>query len=162
MTSGARLVPIGRVGRAHGRDGSFYVDGPSHAMEVGVAVTVREVEREVDRRGGTADRPLVHLSGIDSRDEAAALRGESLLVTASEAPLDDDEWLSEDLLGCEVPGLGTVKRVISGPSCDVLEVGPDDVLVPFISDAVKRVDTDARLIEVDLHFLGLGETNAGE
>jgi 16S rRNA processing protein RimM len=162
LTPDARLVPVGRVGRAHGRDGSFYVNGPSHALEVGVSVTVRDVERRVDRRGGTADRPLVHLSGIASRDEAAALRGESLLVTASEAPLEEGEWLAEDLIGCEVPGLGPVRRVISGPSCDVLEVGPDEVLVPFVADAVKRVDTDARLIEVDLDFLGLGEPNTAE
>jgi len=44
----------------------------------------------------------------------------------------------------------------------VLEVGPDEVLVPFVSDAVKRVDTDARLIEVDLAFLGLGEAHTAE
>jgi 16S rRNA processing protein RimM len=162
LTSDARLVPVGRVGRAHGLDGSFYVDGPSHSLEVGATVTVRDVERRVDRRGGTADRPLVHLNGIDSRDEAAALHGEPLLVVASEAPLEEGEWLAEDLIGCEVPGIGAVKRVISGPSCDVLEVGPDEVLVPFVSDAVKRVDTDARLIEVDLAFLGLGEAHTAE
>jgi 16S rRNA processing protein RimM len=157
LTAGERLVPVGRVGRAHGRDGSFYVDGASHALEVGTRVSVRDLEREVDRRGGTADRPLVHLSGLESRDDASALRGEPLLVAASEAPLEEGEWLSEDLIGCDVPGMGTVKRVISGPSCDLLEVGPDDALVPFVSDAVKRVDTEARLIEVDLEFLGLGQ-----
>jgi 16S rRNA processing protein RimM len=157
LTAEERLVPVGRVGKAHGRDGSFYVDGASHSLEEGTVVTVGEVERRVDRRGGTADRPLVRLSGLESRDDAAALRGQPLLVAASEAPLEEDEWLSEDLIGCEVPGIGTVKRVISGPSCDLLEVGPDDVLVPFVSDAVKRVDTNGRLIEVDLGFLGLDQ-----
>jgi 16S rRNA processing protein RimM len=162
LSADERLVPVGRVGKAHGRDGSFYVDGPSHPLEEGTLVTVREVERRVDRRGGTADRPLVRLSGLDSRDDAAALRGQPLLVAASEAPLEEGEWLSEDLIGCEVPGIGTVKRVISGPSCDLLEVGPDDVLVPFVSDAVKRVDTEGRLIEVDLDFLGLARPDDRE
>ena len=45
--------------------------------------------------------------------------------------------------------------MVEAPSCDILEVGDDGVLVPFVSDAVKRVDTDARLIEVDREFLGL-------
>jgi 16S rRNA processing protein RimM len=157
LTADERLVPVGRVGKAHGRDGSFYVDGASHSLDVGTRVSVRDAEREVDRRGGTDDRPLVHLSGLESRDDAAALRGEPLLVVASQAPLEADEWLAEDLIGCEVPGLGTVRRVISAPSCDLLEVGPDEVLVPFVSDAVKRVDTAARLIEVDLDFLGLDQ-----
>jgi ribosomal 30S subunit maturation factor RimM len=48
-----------------------------------------------------------------------------------------------------------VRRVIAGPSCDVLEVGDGAVLVPFISDAIRRVDTDARVIEVDAEFLGI-------
>jgi len=157
LTADERLVPVGRVGRAHGLDGSFYVDGASHALDVGTLVTVRDVEREVDRRGGTEQRPLVHLGGIGSRDEAAGLQGEPLLVVASEAPLEEDEWLSEDLIGCEVPGIGAVRRVISAPSCDLLEVGPDQVLIPFVADAVKRVDTAARLIEVDLDFLGLDQ-----
>jgi ribosomal 30S subunit maturation factor RimM len=47
--------------------------------------------------------------------------------------------------------------VIAAPSCDLLEVGDDAVLVPLISDAVKRVDTAGRVIEVDLDFLDLGE-----
>jgi 16S rRNA processing protein RimM len=157
LTADERLVPVGRIGRAHGRDGSFYVVGASHALDVGTLVTVRDVQRQVDRRGGTEQRPLVRLSGIDSRDEAAGLRGEPLLVAASAAPLEEDEWLSEDLIGCEVPGIGTVRRVISAPSCDLLEVGPDEVLIPFVSDAVKRVDIAARLIEVDLNFLGLDQ-----
>jgi 16S rRNA processing protein RimM len=145
------------VGRAHGRDGSFYVEGPSHPLEVGTLVAVRDVERRVDRRGGTADRPLLHLSGLDDRETTTALRGEALLVAASEAPLEEGEWLTEDLVGCDVPGVGEVRRVISGPSCDVLEVGADEVLIPFVSDAVRRVDTDARVIEVNLEFLGLDD-----
>jgi ribosomal 30S subunit maturation factor RimM len=31
------------------------------------------------------------------------------------------------------------------------------VLIPFISDAVKSVDLEARRIEVDHEFLGLGQ-----
>ena len=155
MSAEERRVPVGRVGRAHGRDGSFYVDGASHPLAEGTLVTVRDLERRVERRGGTAERPLIRLSGVDAREGAAALRGEPLLVAESEAPLEEGEWLAEELIGCEVPGVGEVRRVISGPSCDLLEVGPDEVLIPFVSDAVKRVDTEARIIEADLAFLGL-------
>ena len=45
--------------------------------------------------------------------------------------------------------------MLAGPSCDVLEVGEDAVLVPLVSDAVRNVDPAARVIEVDLRFLGL-------
>jgi 16S rRNA processing protein RimM len=155
LSADERRVPVGRVGRAHGRDGSFYVEGASHPLEVGTLVSVRDGDHRVERHDGTPERPLVRLSGVESREAASALRGESLLVVASESPLEEGEWLAEDLIGCEVPGVGEVRRVISGPSCDLLEVGRDEVLIPFVSDAVKRVDTDSRRIEVDLDFLGL-------
>ena len=49
---------------------------------------------------------------------------------------------------------------MAGPSCDVLEVGEGGVLVPFVSDAIRRVDAEAGVIEVDSEFLGL-PTGAG-
>jgi len=72
-----------------------------------------------------------------------------------------DEWLAADLVGCEVSGVGKVTRVVEAPSCDLLEVGPDAVLIPFISDAIKDIDVPGRRIEVDRDFLGLGEDSAG-
>jgi 16S rRNA processing protein RimM len=148
-------VTAGRVGRAHGRDGSFYVVRASHAFAADTPVRVAGVERRVERRAGTDARPLIRLSGIGDRDSAAALVGEALLVDQEESPLEEGEWLVSDLVGCRVDGLGYVERVLEGPSCDVLEVGTDQVLVPFVSDAVKRVDLEARVIEVDREFLGL-------
>jgi ribosomal 30S subunit maturation factor RimM len=90
---------------------------------------------------------------VADRDAAGGLRGEPLLVEAGE--LAEGEYLADDLIGCEVPGLGTVRHVLNLPSCDVLEVGDDRVLVPLVSDAVTSVDVDARVIEVDRRFLGL-------
>jgi 16S rRNA processing protein RimM len=153
VTAGERLVPAGRVGRPHGRDGSFYVEGTDHPLPEGLDVTVAGRRRRIERRAGTDDRPLIRLSDSSGRDDAAELRGETLLVAESEAPLVEGEYLSADLVGCSVPGLGTVREVLSGPSCDVLDV--DGTLVPFVSDAVRRVDVEGRVIEVDRGFLGL-------
>ena len=153
MTSPAGQVTAGRVGRAHGLDGSFYVDHVAEPLDPGTEVTVGGRAARVERRAGTDDRPILRLSGVADRDAAEALRGERILVDGGE--LSEDEYLTSDLVGCEVPGLGVVRRVVAGPSCDVLEVGEAAVLVPFISDAVKRVDTEARVIEVDTSFLDL-------
>jgi 16S rRNA processing protein RimM len=143
------------VGRAHGLDGSFYVEQPAEPLPVGADVTVGGLSTRVERRAGTDDRPIVRLGGIGDRSAAEALRGESILVDGGD--LAEGEYLTADLVGCEIPGLGPVRRVIAAPSCDLLEVGDEGVLVPFISDAVRRVDTAARLIEVDAGFLGLDE-----
>ena len=59
------------------------------------------------------------------------------------------------VLHCSV---GTVRRLLALPSCEVLEVArpgdQGDLLVPLIGDAVRGVDIEARSIEIDLRFLG--------
>jgi 16S rRNA processing protein RimM len=142
------LVTAGRVGKPHGRDGSFYVDEPTIDFAEGSRVHLGDAEHEVVRRAGTDDRPLIRLQGVDDPSE---LRGELMLV---DEELDEGEYLVSDLLGCEVPGLGRVERVVSAPSCTLLEVGDQGLLVPLIGDAVKNVDLERRVIEVDRDFLG--------
>jgi 16S rRNA processing protein RimM len=147
------------VGRAHGLDGSFYVDAAeAELLADGAEIAVAGRAATVVRRAGTDARPLVRLSGVEDRAGAEALRGAELVAPAGEdsAPVEG-EWDAADLIGCEVPGIGLVLRVVSAPSCDLLEVGDAGVLVPFVSDAVRRVDPAAGVIEVDLRFLGLAE-----
>jgi 16S rRNA processing protein RimM len=142
------LVTAGWVGRAHGRDGSFYVDEPQFDFALGSTVQLVGETHEVVRRSGTDDRPLIKLGRLD---DPAGVRGEVLLI---DEELEDDEYLVADLLGCEVAGLGRVRRVVDSPSCPLLEVGEERYLVPLIGDAVKLVDVERKLIEVDRDFLG--------
>jgi 16S rRNA processing protein RimM len=53
--------------------------------------------------------------------------------------------------------VGTVRRLLAYPSCELLEVERDSaalLLVPLVRDAVRAVDVEARRIEVSLAFLG--------
>jgi 16S rRNA processing protein RimM len=142
-----RLVSAGRVGRAHGRDGSFYVERAAHPLPAGTTVAIGTATYRVERRAGTDQRPLVRLSGLDAPRE---LRGEVILV---EDRLAEDEWLAEDLVGLRVEGLGAVRRLVEAPSCSLLEL-EDGTLVPLVSDAVRAVDLERGVIDVDLDFLG--------
>jgi 16S rRNA processing protein RimM len=135
------LVTAGRVGKPHGLDGSFYVESPRHELPEGAELVVAGHRHRVERRAGTDERPLIRLGGVD---DARALRGELLLV---EDELGEGEWLASDLVALKVPGMGTVSRVIDGASCSVLELD-DGTLVPFVSDAIERVDLEAREIHV--------------
>ncbi|HEX3277247.1 MAG TPA: hypothetical protein VHR40_01895 [Thermoleophilaceae bacterium] len=139
------LVTAGRVGKPHGRDGSFYVDGAAHELAAGTEVFLGERRHRVDRRAGTDKRPLIRLAGVEN---PGSLRGELLLI---EAALDEGEWLASELVGRLVPGRGRVTRVLDGPSCSVLEL-EDGSLVPFISDAIRSIEGGE--IHVDEHFLG--------
>jgi 16S rRNA processing protein RimM len=159
-------VPGGRVGRAHGLDGSFYVTRPrARLLTLGAAVVVAEQPTTIVRRAGTDERPIVRLEGIDDRNAAEAMRGSELLISGADAPtLGEQEWWAHELEGCEVVDgerlLGTVSKLIELPSCEALEVTPtgggEVVLVPLVKDAIRRVIPSQRRIEVDLDFLGLG------
>ena len=140
------LVTAGHVGRSHGHDGSFYVDGPQHGLAAGTVLTVAGTEHTVERRAGTDLRPLVRLTGVA---DPRRLRGELLLV---DGELEQGEWLAADLVGCQVEGAGTVERVLDAPSCSLLELS-DGSLVPFISDAIEAVDTGARRIRARRGYL---------
>ena len=139
-------MTAGRVGKPHGLDGSFYVEGARHGLPDGATVTIGSETYTLDRRAGTDARPLIRLAGVD---DPRALGGELLLV---EDELAEDEWLAADLAGCRVPGVGAVTRVMDAPSCSVLELD-DGTLIPFVSDAIERVDLEAGEIHVRPGFL---------
>jgi 16S rRNA processing protein RimM len=156
-------LSAGRVGRAHGLDGSFVVTRPRPALlELGAALRLGDRDHEIVRRAGTDEKPIVRLDGIDSREAVDAVRGSDLLVARAAAPaLGDDEYWPEDLEGCAVTDgdreVGVVRRLIGYPSVDVLEVersGGDDLLVPMVRDAIRSVDVAARRIDVSLAFMG--------
>jgi 16S rRNA processing protein RimM len=163
MSDSGGWLRAGRVGSPHGLDGTFHVsDARPQLLVRGGSVVVHGRPARIVRRAGTDQRPLLRLEGCEDRDAAAELRGEDLLVARGDAPeLDDDEWWAEDLEGCTVRdgahAVGTVRRLLALPSCEVLEVtrgDRDDLLVPLIGDAVRSVDVERREIDVDLDFLG--------
>ena len=166
MTSGEsrQWLQAGRVGRPHGLDGSFHVSGANPGLlTLGAVVFVEGVARRIERRAGDDRRVILRLEGCTDRAGAEALRGIEMLVARAEAPeLGPDEWWAEELEGCAVHDggrrVGTVRRLLGLPSCEVLEVerasGGGDLLVPLVSDAVRSVDAKRREIDIDLAFLG--------
>ncbi|MFZ0387774.1 MAG: ribosome maturation factor RimM [Solirubrobacteraceae bacterium] len=178
---GPEWLRAGTVGRAHGLDGSFHVgriEQPVMAVvQVGSEVQVAGSLRRVTRLAGHSARPIVRLEGCDRREDAEALNGTELMVARADiAELEPDEWWAVDLEGCAVYDgerpVGVVSALLALPSCEVLEVerrsGDDTgataddggaataqpLLVPLVRDAVRSVDIDRRVIDVDLRFLG--------
>ncbi|MCL2768745.1 MAG: ribosome maturation factor RimM [Solirubrobacterales bacterium] len=153
----------GRVGRAHGLDGSFYVRrARAGLLQVGTRVRVGVGTTTIVRRAGTERSPIVRLAGVEDRAGAEALLGRELLVSRAHAPaLSEGEWWAHELEGCAVLDgerrVGTVARMIELPSCEALEVVGDEgpaLLVPMVRDAILRVDVARGEIEIDVAFLG--------
>ncbi|WCB93754.1 Ribosome maturation factor RimM [Baekduia alba] len=161
----SELISVGRVGRPHGLDGSFHVTQPRERVLAAASTLVVDGRPiAIMRHGGTPARPVLRLAGVDSREALDALRGTDLYVPrASAPPLGEDEWLAEDLVGCRVVDgeapIGVVAKLLPYPSCELLEVqrpepGAGALLVPLISDAVRAVDVERKLIDINLTFLG--------
>jgi 16S rRNA processing protein RimM len=174
---GVDAVPAGRVGRAHGLDGSFYVTGARpRLLAIDTTVSFDGLTARVLRRAGTDEHPIVRLEGVEDRRAAEALRGAELTVELAEAPeLEQGEWWAQELVGCEVIDgerrVGTVIGLMELPSCEALEVrlvaseiddqgrrpassAAAQLLVPMVSDAIRHVDPKRRRIDVDMAFLG--------
>lgn len=176
-SGGSQSMSAGRVGRAHGLDGSFYVTGARpRLLALGMAVTLDGRATEIVRRAGTDERPIVRLRGIEGREAAERLRGVELRVERADAPsLGEGEWWAGDLEGCEVVDgtrvVGVVSRLLELPSCEALEVRPaaetenapvsggrvpDGILIPLVRDAIREVDVANGRIDVDMSFVEEG------
>ena len=151
------LVPIGRVGRPHGRDGAFVVEDASEAPErlaVGAELLLdREPARVVESKqaGG---RRVVRLD----RD---APRGARLEVPRAELPaLGPDTYYAFELRGLEVveeggERLGRVRDVVPYPANDVLELD-SGLDLPLVEACVRAIDLDGRRILVTRGFAAPG------
>jgi 16S rRNA processing protein RimM len=136
----ARILEVGRIGRAHGLRGevavTFLSDRPERvapgstfsARSDGSAT--RELVIAESRRH--QQRWLLHFEGVDDRDAAAALTG--MVLYAPELPGHDHELWVHELVGAEVVDihghvLGTVAAIEANPAHDLL-VLESGALVP--------------------------------
>ena len=138
------LVSIGRVGRPHGLDGSFFVEGPStrpDAFLKGAVVYVGgEPAKIVVSKRGSQGRPVIRL---DRRPERGAL----LEVPRAELPpLEEGEYYTFQLVGLRVEEeggrvLGQVADVLDYPANDVLELD-SGLSLPLVEACVRQVDIE--------------------
>ena len=150
----SNLVPIGRVGKPHGLDGSFFVEGPSDregAFARGATVYVDGEPAEiVGSRRGAGGRPVIRL---DRRVE----RGAALAVPRTELPeLEEDAYYVFQLVGLVVEEeggrvLGRVRDVVDYPANDVLELD-SGVSLPLVETCVRQVDVEGGRIVVSTGF----------
>lgn len=115
----------------------------------------RELLVEGSRRH--RDRLLVKFQGIESRNDAEALRGALYIEGSDLRELPEDEFWSHDIVGLDVvlvgsdELVGTVEEVVPGRAQDLLAVATPAGrrLVPFVQDIVKSVDVSTARVEID-------------
>jgi 16S rRNA processing protein RimM len=151
----SRLILVGRVTGVHGVRGELKIAAFTATPEA--LLDYRDL-----RRGDgtpaiklTSGRPakaglVVRAKGVETRDQAEALRGLELYVARDALPTpDDDEFYLTDLIGLEArdttgAAVGRIRTVENFGAGDLLEIEPvgggASWWLPFTREAVPDVD----------------------
>jgi 16S rRNA processing protein RimM len=149
------LVPVGRVGRPHGVDGCFFVEGPSarpDAFAKGSTVWAGgEPATVAVSKHGSGGRPVIRLDRSVERGAELAVPRDSLPALAEEG-----EYYVFQLVGLQVEEeggrvLGRVRDVLDYPANDVLELDSGASL-PLVEACVREVDLEGGRIVVAQGF----------
>jgi 16S rRNA processing protein RimM len=139
--SSIKLVNVGRVGRPHGLDGSFFVEQASIDPErfaVGAVLYANGEAATVASSKRSGGRPVIRLDRAVERGAELAVLRESL------PPTEEGEYYAFELLGLPVEeeggrALGRVTQVAPGVANDVIELD-SGVALPLVEDCVREVD----------------------
>jgi len=154
----SRRIQLGEIAGVHGVKGWVKVYSHSQPREnilryspwqLEQRGTIRTLELLQGRRQGK--NVVARLQGIDTREQAEALRGARISVERTQfLPLAEGEYYWADLIGLEVTdtqgnSLGKVKNLMETGANDVLIVRDEEgreILIPWLRDRV--------ILEVDL------------
>ena len=157
LTIGEIVAPFGLAGEMKVR---LETDFPERFRKL-KRVCLRFPDGHAEMADVEATRPhktqiLLRLQGVDSIEQAEALRNTFLQVRTQDAVrLPKDEFYIYDLLGCEVVTedgrvFGKLMHIMRGGGNDVYVIGEgkSEVLLPAIKDVIRSVDLQQRRIVV--------------
>jgi 16S rRNA processing protein RimM len=180
MTALEGWVWLARIKRTQGRKGEVFadlltdfpekfaqrrrlwlLDGDASAQSLAAGASPREVEllHHWLHKGGV----VLHFAGVDSISAAEELAGLVVVIPREErAALSADEVYIGDLIGCVLVDVAGVEPVTVGEIEDVDRSGGpvpilvvrgasiDEILIPFAKDYLRRVDVEAKRVEMAL------------
>lgn len=99
------------------------------------------------------DTAIIKFEGIDSIEQAEALKGQILYVPRDAFDLPEGVYFVADLIGCSVYEndtlLGKIDDVFPAGGCDVYSIkGDTDILFPALKENVVSVDIENKIIKV--------------
>ena len=153
------LIELGRIAGSYGVRGWVKVAPQKGVAEALVAAKewwLGAEARRVEQAKVHSATVVAKLAGIETREQALALKGTKIAVPRAALPdADDGRYYLADLVGLEVVNehglrLGVVRQWFTNGPQDVMELAGDRVrLVPWVPTVVKKVDLEAKRIEVE-------------
>lgn len=158
------IVAVGKVIKAHGVHGEVKVlplTNVSGRFESIGEVFIEKADgtrfqASIDTIRGSSANIIASFRGVESREDADALRGAFISVKRSDMPaLEPDQYYTIDLVGMQVVDeqgdkIGTVSAVEEYPAIAalVIDTASGPLEIPAVHDYIMRVDKTARMIIV--------------
>ena len=150
-----QFLECGKIAAAHGVRGLFktevWCDSPrvlATQKRVFLADGDGYTERKVLSATASRDTVILGIEGIQTREDAVAMRGTVLYLAREDIPLADGAFFLQDL--CDLPVIdadsgrvyGNVIEVTEIPTGLLLAIRTEDgeVLMPYVDEFVTRVD----------------------
>ena len=157
---------IGRIVGTHGVKGTCKIESYAESLDVfepGAALVIRkpdgsENSYEIIEVKPHSRKTLLTLKDVANREQANALVGTEVYINRARLPeLDDGAYYWFDLIGLNVYTtedryIGRLDAIIETGANDVYVVRKDDreILIPALKSVVRVIDTDQKIIQVEL------------
>ena len=158
------MIAIGRITKSIGIKGELRVQPlTEHAERFN---GVREVALGESNTGDKVfeiqsvriarDHVVLKVSGIDSREEADAVKGRYVLIPDEKAVKNpEDTYFIHDLIGMTVTTdkgveAGEIVDVVRLPGGDtwIIKQGSREILIPGVKEFIRNVDVKGRTVEI--------------
>ena len=154
-----QMIEAGRIVNTHGVSGEVkievWLDSPQFLKRCGRVILDGAPRRILSGRAHKQFL-LARLEGVDSMNDAMALKGKTLFIDRADAPLERGDYFIQDILGAEVVDeqgktLGVLTEVLERPANNVYVVqGEREYLIPAVPAFVLHTDAAAGRITVRL------------
>ena len=154
------FITVGAVVNAHGIRGEVKVN-PAGFDPAFIAsfrtLYIGDRETKVAAARVHKSTVLLTLPGVDTMDDALALKGRTVAIRRTDARLPKGQFFDEELEGCAVVDdatgqeIGRLDKVLSYPAHKVYQVrgGAHEYLIPAVPDVfIVSADPDAEVIRV--------------
>ena len=152
------LLPTGQIVNTHGLRGHVKVmpwaDDPDDLLDFD-RFFIDKKEYEVEHASRQKNMILLKLAGVDSIDDAIALRNKEISISRDDIELEEGVVFIADLIGVPVLAdgveIGKITEVLTPPGNDVYVVkGQHEYMIPAVKEFIEELNPEAGFVKVRL------------
>lgn len=150
-----QYLECGKIANTHGVRGAVLIeswcDSPAVLASLKNVYTEKDgtfVPHRVESAAEYKGRVLATLAGVDTLEDAAALKNRILFAAREDIPRGEGDFFIQDLFGLPVVDAesgkvyGKLSDVVSGAASDLYEVdtGHGKALIPAVGEFIREID----------------------